>query len=91
MTVQERGVQATPQGALVISHCCEERWDKAASGRVLLAHGLRTQHPAILWGRQKEPEAAGPIAPTVRKQRGGMRGSVAHILFIQPWTTAHGY
>lgn len=89
--MQETEVQATPQGALVISHCCDERWDNAASGRVLLAHRLRTQHPAILWGRQKEPEAAGPIVPTVRKQRGGMWGSVALILFIQSRTTAHGY
>jgi hypothetical protein len=69
MTVQKREVQATPQGVLIISHCCGKNPDKAASGRGLLAHRLRTQHSAIQWGRQQEPEAAGGIASSQEVER----------------------
>ena len=51
------------------SHCCGKNPDKAASGRGLLAHRLRTQHSAIQWGRQQEPEAAGGIASSQEVER----------------------
>lgn len=89
MTVQGREVQAMPQGALVISHCCDKISDKAASEKVLLARRLRTQHPVTLWGRQQELEAAGPIASASGSREEECQYST-HILLIQSGTTVHG-